>query len=294
MANTLLFTSFALLLTIIFSPLLTNANPPPPPLNTPPPPPPPPPPSTPPPPPPPPPSPHPPPPPRATPPPPPPPSPSPPPPPPPRATPPPPPPPPPPPRATPPPPPPPPPPPRATPPPPPPPPREPPPPSLSPPPPPPPQTTPPPPPPPRPSTCSPSGSVTCRGQTYPTYNCSPPVISSTPARLTYQDFDNNNNNAPATCDRRYHRDAELVASLSTGWYNYGLLCGRLIRITTIDGRRRAIVKVVSECNSRSGCNRENGFRPPCGNNVIGTTGLVFRLLGLTQNSSPVNVTWSPV
>ncbi|KAJ6960855.1 hypothetical protein NC653_038764 [Populus alba x Populus x berolinensis] len=39
--------------------------------------------------------------------------------------------------------------------------------------------------------------------------------------------------APSECDERYHAKTERVVALSTGWYDGGSRCGRMIKITAM-------------------------------------------------------------
>nr|TKS13851.1 hypothetical protein D5086_0000049270 [Populus alba] len=52
--------------------------------------------------------------------------------------------------------------------------------------------------------------------------------------------------APSECDERYHAKTERVVALSTGWYDGGSRCGRMIKITASNGRSDS----------------EHGFLPP--------------------------------
>ncbi|PON66567.1 RlpA-like double-psi beta-barrel domain containing protein [Parasponia andersonii] len=89
------------------------------------------------------------------------------------------------------------------------------------------------------------------GQSYPKYTCSPPVTSSTRAKLTNNDF-TEGGGGPSECDESYHSNDEKVVALSTGWHNGGSRCGKMKRITASNGRSTA-AKVVDECDSQRGC-----------------------------------------
>lgn len=66
--------------------------------------------------------------------------------------------------------------------------------------------------------CHPSGTLKCKGKSFPKFTCSPPVSSSTPAKLTLNDFsDGGDGGGPSECDNRYHDNSERVVALSTGW-----------------------------------------------------------------------------
>ncbi|CAI9105032.1 OLC1v1003861C1 [Oldenlandia corymbosa var. corymbosa] len=142
--------------------------------------------------------------------------------------------------------------------------------------------------------CRPSGSFTCNGQRKSTFTCSPPVTGSTPAILTLNDFDRNGDGgAPSECDESFHDNSERVVALSTGWYSDGARCGMMIRITTGNGRSTT-AKVVDECDSRHGCDKEHAFQPPCDNNIVDGSDAVWRALGLDEEIGRVPVTWSMV
>ncbi|KAK6246892.1 hypothetical protein QUC31_018457 [Theobroma cacao] len=140
--------------------------------------------------------------------------------------------------------------------------------------------------------CNPSGSLRCNGQTYPTYICSPPITSSTKARLTNNDFsEGGDGGAPSECDDRYHSNSERVVGLSTGWYAGGSRCGKMITITASNGRS-VTAKVVDECDSMRGCDEEHAYQPPCKNNIVDGSDAVWTALGLDKNVGIVDVTWS--
>ncbi|KAL5565744.1 hypothetical protein UlMin_028908 [Ulmus minor] len=141
-------------------------------------------------------------------------------------------------------------------------------------------------------TCDPSGSLSCKGKTYPTYTCSPPVTSSTPAKLTNDNFsEGGDGGAPSECDEKFHSNSEKVVALSTGWYNEGSRCGKLITITASNGRSVS-AKVVDECDSMRGCDDEHAGQPPCENNIVDGSDAVWSALGLDKNVGVVDVTWS--
>ncbi|RVW97296.1 Kiwellin [Vitis vinifera] len=81
----------------------------------------------------------------------------------------------------------------------------------------------------------------------------PRVTSSTPAKLTNNDFSEGGDGGGASeCDEQYHSNSESIVALSTGWYNGGSRCGKMIRITAQNGRS-VVAKVVDECDSMRGC-----------------------------------------
>ncbi|XP_019199586.1 PREDICTED: kiwellin-like isoform X1 [Ipomoea nil] len=146
--------------------------------------------------------------------------------------------------------------------------------------------------PPTPGDCKPVGSMTCNGETKPTYRCSPPVKSSTPAILTLNNFsEGGDGGAPSECDEQYHDNNERVVALSTGWYAGGSRCGKMIRIRASNGRSTT-AKVVDECDSMHGCDDEHAGQVPCDNNIVDGSAAVWNALGLNQDLGRVSVTWS--
>ncbi|GMP98805.1 hypothetical protein CsSME_00046547 [Camellia sinensis var. sinensis] len=147
---------------------------------------------------------------------------------------------------------------------------------------------------PSPSTgnCDPSGTLTCGSQSYPTYTCSPPVSSSTPAKLTNNDFSaGGDGGGPSECDGMYHSNSDPIVALSTGWYSSGSRCGKMIKITASNGQT-VEAKVVDECDSMHGCDAEHAGQPPCKNNVVDGSDAVWSALGLDKAIGVVDVTWS--
>ncbi|KAB1226478.1 Kiwellin [Morella rubra] len=142
------------------------------------------------------------------------------------------------------------------------------------------------------SNCQPSGTLTCRGQSYPQYRCSPSVTSSTPARLTLNDFsEGGDGGGPSECDDQYHSNSERIVALSTGWFNQGSRCLKMIRITANNGKS-VTAKVVDECDSVNGCDAEHAGQPPCKNNIVDGSSAVWDALGLDKNQGVTDVTWS--
>ncbi|KAJ0021376.1 hypothetical protein Pint_32123 [Pistacia integerrima] len=140
--------------------------------------------------------------------------------------------------------------------------------------------------------CQSSGTLTCNDQTYPQYTCSPTVTSQTNAKLTNNDFREGGDGGGASqCDGEYHDNSEPIVALSTGWYNGGSRCGKMIKITASNGRS-VMAKVVDECDSMSGCDREHAYQPPCGNNTVDGSNAVWDALGLNIDDGVVDVTWS--
>ncbi|KAL9381583.1 hypothetical protein Peur_027240 [Populus x canadensis] len=97
--------------------------------------------------------------------------------------------------------------------------------------------------------------------------------------------------APSEFDERYHAKTERVVALSTGWYDGGSRCGRMIKITASNGKS-VTAKVVDECDTLHGCDSEHGFLPPCENNIVDGSDAVWEALGLNKDLGIVPVTWS--
>ncbi|XP_028792018.1 kiwellin-like [Neltuma alba] len=141
-------------------------------------------------------------------------------------------------------------------------------------------------------TCQASGNLTCNGKSYPQYRCSPTVTSSTQAILNLNDFsEGGDGGAPSECDEQYHSNSERVVGLSTGWYNNGSRCGKMIKITARNGKSTT-AKVVDECDSVNGCDSEHSGQPPCGYNIVDGSQAVWNALGLDSSVGKVEVTWS--
>ncbi|KAK7324922.1 hypothetical protein VNO77_28870 [Canavalia gladiata] len=141
-------------------------------------------------------------------------------------------------------------------------------------------------------TCQSSGNLKCDGKSYPQYKCSPPVSSSTQAILTLNDFsEGGDGGAPSECDEKYHDNSERVVALSTGWYNQGSRCLKMIKITAKNGKS-VKAKVVDECDSVNGCDKEHAGQPPCRNNIVDGSQAVWDALGLDSDVGEESVTWS--
>ncbi|KAJ7981026.1 kiwellin-like [Quillaja saponaria] len=122
--------------------------------------------------------------------------------------------------------------------------------------------------------------------------CSPPVSSSTSAILTLNDFSKNGDGgAESQCDEKFHDNTERVVALSTGWYDGGSRCFKMIRITAKNGRS-VTAKVVDQCDSVNGCDKEHAFQKPCDNNIVDGSQAVWDALGLDTDIGRVPVTWS--
>ncbi|KAB1226470.1 Kiwellin [Morella rubra] len=140
--------------------------------------------------------------------------------------------------------------------------------------------------------CKSSGTLKCKGKSYPQYKCSPPVTSSTRAHLTLNDFsEGGDGGGGSECDDQYRSNSERIVALSTGWFNQGSRCLKMIRITAKKGKS-VTAKVVDECDSVNGCDAEHAGQPPCKNNIVDGSSAVWDALGLDKNQGVANVTWS--
>ncbi|KAG4980978.1 hypothetical protein JHK84_034562 [Glycine max] len=138
--------------------------------------------------------------------------------------------------------------------------------------------------------CQKSGTLTCATGEYDQYQCSPPVSSSTDAILTRNDFTEGGDGGDRSqCDEQFHDNSELVVALSTGWFDNGSRCLKLITITAGNGRS-VTAKVVDQCDSVHGCDKEHADQPPCRNNIVDGSQAVWDALGL--DSGEERVTWS--
>ncbi|XP_021748312.1 putative ripening-related protein 1 [Chenopodium quinoa] len=119
------------------------------------------------------------------------------------------------------------------------------------------------------------------------FQCSPSVTSQTPGMLTLRTFQNSH----SKCDNAYHTDNSLVVALSTGWYNSGARCGKMIAIS---GNGKTVkAKVVDECDSTKGCDAGEGYHPPCGYNIVAASKAVWKALGVPQGQwGQLNITWA--
>ncbi|KAI7751986.1 hypothetical protein M8C21_002655 [Ambrosia artemisiifolia] len=130
------------------------------------------------------------------------------------------------------------------------------------------------------------------GRFYETYECSPPVSSSTEATLTLNSFQEGGDGGGASaCDGSFHSDGTAVVALSTGWYDKRSRCGNFI---TINGNGRSVqAKVVDECDSTTGCDKEHAYQPPCRNNIVDASKAVWEALGVSEdNWGELEITWS--
>ncbi|GFY92554.1 hypothetical protein Acr_08g0009500 [Actinidia rufa] len=131
------------------------------------------------------------------------------------------------------------------------------------------------------------------GKFYSTYTCSPPVSTPTKAVLTLGSFSNaiDGGSYSIGCDDKYHSDDTPVVALSTGWYNKGERC---LDIITISANGRSVnALVVNECDSTRGCDEDNDYEPPCGNNIVDASKEVWKALGVPRDDwGELDITWS--
>ncbi|XP_022029472.1 putative ripening-related protein 1 [Helianthus annuus] len=134
-------------------------------------------------------------------------------------------------------------------------------------------------------------SCTCT-KYYTTYECSPPVSSTTEATLTLNSFqEGGDGGSESACDGSFHSDDTAVVALSTGWFNGGSRCGNFI---TINGNGRSVqAMVVDECDSNMGCDEEHAYQPPCRNNIVDASKAVWEALDVSEvNQGELEITWS--
>jgi hypothetical protein len=110
--------------------------------------------------------------------------------------------------------------------------------------------------------------------------------------MTLNDFgEGGDGGDPSECDGAFHNNTERVVALSTGWYSGSSRCRRNIRIRGNGGS--VLAKVVDECDSANGCDREHAFQPPCRNNVVDASMAVWNALGITgEEVGEYDITWS--
>ncbi|XP_020094050.1 putative ripening-related protein 4 [Ananas comosus] len=132
------------------------------------------------------------------------------------------------------------------------------------------------------------------GKKYPQYRCSPPVTSETPATMTLNSFARGGDGGgPSECDNKYHPDHEMVVALSTGWFDGdgGSRCGKNIRIHA--NGKSVLAKVVDECDSVNGCDKDHDFQPPCHNNIVDASIAVWNALDIPESQiGEYHITWS--
>ncbi|XP_057496712.1 uncharacterized protein LOC130781525 [Actinidia eriantha] len=147
---------------------------------------------------------------------------------------------------------------------------------------------------PPPGECNQENDSDCcvEGKLYPVYRCSPIVSGNTKAVLTLNSFQaGGDGGGPSECDNQYHSDDTPVVALSTGWYNKGRRCLNDIIISANGRSVRA--KVVDECDSTMGCDRDHDYQPPCNNNIVDASKAVWKALGVPNDQwGELDITWS--
>ncbi|WRX07729.1 hypothetical protein QQP08_000216 [Theobroma cacao] len=130
------------------------------------------------------------------------------------------------------------------------------------------------------------------GKLYDTYKCSPEVSNHTKGFLTLNGFDKGQDGGgPSECDKRYHKNSELVVALSTGWFHKQKRCLKFINIY---GNGRSVqAKVVDECDSTMGCDDEHDYQPPCDNDIVDASDAVWEALGVSKGQrGGMDIYWS--
>ncbi|XP_031264615.1 putative ripening-related protein 1 isoform X2 [Pistacia vera] len=147
---------------------------------------------------------------------------------------------------------------------------------------------------PPPGECNQENNSNCckEGETYPTYDYSPPVSGSTNAKLTLNGFGKNQDGGhESKCDEEYHTKDELVVALSTGWFDKKARCLTYININGNENSVKA--KVVDECDSTMGCDEQHAYQPPCDCNIVDASEAVWKALGVPEdNWGGLDITWS--
>ncbi|KZV14682.1 Ripening-related protein, partial [Dorcoceras hygrometricum] len=53
--------------------------------------------------------------------------------------------------------------------------------------------------------------------------------------------------------------------------------------------------VIGACDSAMRCDADNGYQPPCGNNIVDASKAVWEARGVPEDSwNVLNITWSDV
>ncbi|XP_074273021.1 putative ripening-related protein 1 [Silene latifolia] len=130
-----------------------------------------------------------------------------------------------------------------------------------------------------------------QNQVYFTFQCSPDVTNQTAGILTLKTFQNRRGMVPSKCYNKYYPDMAPVVALSTGWYNGGTRCGKVILISA--NGRSVKARVVGECDSTKGCDTLDGYHPPCGYDIVAASNIVWRALGVPPSQSgKLSITWA--
>ncbi|WOL07078.1 hypothetical protein Cni_G15814 [Canna indica] len=111
------------------------------------------------------------------------------------------------------------------------------------------------------------------------------------ARLLVSFVEGGDGGGPAECDGKYHSDNQMLAALSSGWYDNGSRCNKNIRI--VANGRTVLAKVVDECDSVIGCEAEVNFEQPCPNDVVNASPAVWKTLAIPElEIGDYEITWS--
>jgi hypothetical protein len=86
----------------------------------------------------------------------------------------------------------------------------------------------------------------------------------------------------AACDGRFHSNDDLIVALSSWWYAGRKRYHKKIRITSADTGRTVKAQVMDECDSHGGCR----------DNILDSSRVVWKKLGLDTDAGKVDVTWS--
>jgi hypothetical protein len=118
--------------------------------------------------------------------------------------------------------------------------------------------------------------------------------NDTPGILTVNGFEQGQDGgAESECDGQFHSNTEMIAALSTGWYDNGSRCGKMININY--NGKTVQAKIVDECDSNVGFDAAHAFQPPCGTNIVDVSQAVWDALGISQNDpnfGNMPITWS--
>ena len=131
-----------------------------------------------------------------------------------------------------------------------------------------------------------------KGVNYTQYKCSPSLKSS--ALLTLNSFQKGGDGGGGgACFGKFYPDSKRVVALSTGWYNGGSRCGKMITISANGRSTQAMV--VDECDSIHGCDAEHAGQPPCRNNIVDGSPAVWTALGIKKSDpryGEISIKWS--
>ncbi|KAA8520614.1 hypothetical protein F0562_014870 [Nyssa sinensis] len=91
------------------------------------------------------------------------------------------------------------------------------------------------------------------------------------------------------CDNKFHSDNTSVVTLSTGWFNKKKRC-----LNFIHGNGKSVkAKVVDECDSTMGSDKDHDFQPPCDNNIVDASKAVWKAIGVPEREwGELDIFWS--